>query len=631
MGKKILSLALALCLAVSLLPASALAAGETLYEVDVSSLNADYRIYTELNILNNYRAQNGLKPLKLDVELTRAAMQRAAEISVYYNGSHLRPNGNPWYTTPGIHGTSTAENIAYGFSDASSAMQAWENSSAHNRNLLDPNFKSVGIGFFCPSPGQYYWTQDFSNAEANELVIDPSEAASNSTVETYSVEILASNLTPGYLRVWQDLLAGESGRVTAIVENKGISGRNTAVVVHRVESLTPDIASASLNEDGTVTITGLAQGTAQLRFTIGRNCTFTISLPILDSAGDIFRTSFQVDTTPEVYDGRQHYKWVESSLVNHTDYEVSYRDSINAGTATIVISGNGRYYGETLEYHFTIEKAEREFDPGISNKLYINGGTRASVWPRDNAGRNLSYRFTSSNTNVVRVDDNGELYAVAPGYSTITIEADETENYKAGRTSLQVMVTDWSFEEKPATETPPPGSSTGSTPAKTAFTDVPKGIWYYDPVNWAVERGITQGTGGGKFSPYQQCTQAEIITFLWRAAGEPRPAAAVTGTDFYAKAVQWARENGIIDSSFVPLRNCTRKTAVTYMWKYAGSPTGAPAAAFPDVPAGSSFAAAVAWAVQKDVTKGTDQGVFLPETVCDREQIVTFLYRAFAG
>ncbi len=166
--------------------------------------------------------------------------------------------------------------------------------------------------------------------------------------------------------------------------------------------------------------------------------------------------------------------------------------------------------------------------------------------------------------------------------------------------------------------------------SNTEFNDVPIGKWYAKPVSWAVKQKITDGTGGGNFSPDRDCMQSEIITFLWRAAGEPEPAGAVTGSQFYAKAVQWAKEKKIIDSSFEPNTLCTRETALTYMWKYAGSPTDAPNASvqFKDVPAGSDLAKAVNWALQKEVTTGTDKG-FEPEMICDRAQIVTFLYRAF--
>lgn len=160
------------------------------------------------------------------------------------------------------------------------------------------------------------------------------------------------------------------------------------------------------------------------------------------------------------------------------------------------------------------------------------------------------------------------------------------------------------------------------------FADVPVGAYYADPVLWAVGKGITAGTSLTTFSPNQNCTVAQILTFLWRANGSPDPSAAVSSKDYYAKAVRWAVEKGIA-SNVTPNAPCTRSMAVEYIWKAAGSPS-AKAARFTDVPAGATYANAVAWAVAQGVTNGTSATTFSPDNVCTRGQIVTFLYLAFA-
>ena len=177
----------------------------------------------------------------------------------------------------------------------------------------------------------------------------------------------------------------------------------------------------------------------------------------------------------------------------------------------------------------------------------------------------------------------------------------------------------------------------GNPPAKTVggFSDVTEKDYFAQPVLWAVEQKITSGTGNGRFSPNQTCTQAQILTFLWRAQGSPEPTgtAILPGVDtsaYYAKAALWASEQGIIADSFEADAPCTRAMAVTYLWKQAGSP-GVPAAAFTDVPAGADYAQAVAWAVEKGVTSGTGSNQFSPAQTCTRGQIASFLYRAFAG
>ena len=146
-------------------------------------------------------------------------------------------------------------------------------------------------------------------------------------------------------------------------------------------------------------------------------------------------------------------------------------------------------------------------------------------------------------------------------------------------------------------------------------------------IAWALGNGATGGTGGGKFFPGSPCTQAQILTFLWRAKGSPAPAGAVSGGKYYASAVQWAKEQGLIDGTFSADAPCTRAEAVTYLWKQADSPA-AKAASFTDVPAGAGYAKAVDWAVEKGVTSGTGAAAFSPDAVCTRGQIVTFLYRA---
>lgn len=165
-----------------------------------------------------------------------------------------------------------------------------------------------------------------------------------------------------------------------------------------------------------------------------------------------------------------------------------------------------------------------------------------------------------------------------------------------------------------------------SVPAAPSFTDVPTGEWYADPVAWAVEKGITNGTEPDKFSPGQNCTQAQILTFLYRAA---RNGGTATAEDM-DKAINWAREKGMIDDSFKGNKLCTRSTAVNYIWQAFNKPS-AKASSFTDVDANADYAAAVSWAVEKEITNGTnpDGTTFSPDEICSRGHIVTFLYRAY--
>lgn len=169
-------------------------------------------------------------------------------------------------------------------------------------------------------------------------------------------------------------------------------------------------------------------------------------------------------------------------------------------------------------------------------------------------------------------------------------------------------------------------------PTVGGFTDVKTGDYYAEPVLWAVEKGITAGTSETTFSPNENCSVAQILSFLWRANGSPKPTTAnpfsdVKSGDYYADAAAWAYEKGMVSgTAFGGNAPCTRSMAVTYMWKAAGSPN-AKASSFTDVPANADYAQAVAWAVEQEITSGTSATTFSPDSVCTRGQIVSFLYR----
>lgn len=163
-------------------------------------------------------------------------------------------------------------------------------------------------------------------------------------------------------------------------------------------------------------------------------------------------------------------------------------------------------------------------------------------------------------------------------------------------------------------------SSTVVSTPNTGFIDVADNAFYAEPVKWAVGKGITNGTGVYTFSPNETCTKAQILTFIWRASGEPEPIRTnpfrdVQPSDYYYKAAIWAYEKGMVTgSSFVGNGYCTRGMAVTYLWNIAGSPAIAPTNQFSDVSAGSSYAQAVAWAVSSGITNGTGANTFSPVT-----------------
>ena len=174
----------------------------------------------------------------------------------------------------------------------------------------------------------------------------------------------------------------------------------------------------------------------------------------------------------------------------------------------------------------------------------------------------------------------------------------------------------------------------------SVFADVSADAYYYEAVKWAAGKGITGGIGDSLFAPNQSCTRAQIVTFLWRAAGSPEPKvlgsfADVPADAYYAKAVAWAVENGITegtsDTTFAPGTICTRAQGAALLYRAAGSPAVSGSAAFTDVPADAYCADAAAWAEQKGITDGIGNGLFGPHNNCTRAQIVTFLYRMYGS
>jgi len=198
-------------------------------------------------------------------------------------------------------------------------------------------------------------------------------------------------------------------------------------------------------------------------------------------------------------------------------------------------------------------------------------------------------------------------------------------------------------EKKPEPEKPKaPVVSTigGSGVNTTQFTDVSLTDYYGKAVLWAVNNKVTSGVTDTTFEPNTTCTQAQVITFLYRAAGGDMQTSmswfeedipfGMTYSTYYYEPVCWAYYHHLIDDSWKPDAPCTRATAMQYIYKAKGSPSAGASKQFSDVPSGSASANAIAWAVDKGITSGTTDSTFSPGKTCTRGQIMTFLYRAFA-
>ena len=312
----------------------------------------------------------------------------------------------------------------------------------------------------------------------------------------------------------------------------------------------------------------------------------------------------------------------------------------------------------------------------------------ATVFPADADNQNITW--TSDAPGVASVSRDGLVTAIAAGEARITASADngksasctvtikpiEVASLKLNRETLVLGKNDlfrlnvsitpadadnqeitWKSEIPGIASVSPDGVVKGISVGSTVITatapnglsascmvtvelcnpfeDVSDSAYYFAPVLWAVDSGITTGTDAAHFSPDAPCTRKQIVTFLWRASGSPAPASTHNPfldvpRDSFEQAILWAVETGItsgVDSRhFAPNAPCTRAQAVTFLWRSCGSPRTA-GSAFADVPDTSFYAQAVRWAVESEITDGTDALHFSPDWICSRGQIVTFLYR----
>lgn len=298
--------------------------------------------------------------------------------------------------------------------------------------------------------------------------------------------------------------------------------------------------------------------------------------------------------------------WTNESTITFTG--VDNYDLTKTATATLTISnpssGGGGGGGGVTTYAITVEDAKN--------------GT-ITVSPK-------SASKGSTVTITVKPDK---------GYELDTLKVLDSKNQ-----TIKLTEKDGKFTfTMPAGKVTVKGSFAKEAPVapEQIFADVPVDAYYYEAVKWAADKGITGGVGGDLFAPDQSCTRAQIVTFLWRAAGSPAPKSMNSFADvpedaYYAKAVAWAVENGITggtgDGKFSPDAVCTRAQCVTFLYRAAGSPAVSGGAAFTDVASDAYYAQAVKWAQANGVTSGIGSGLFGSDDNCTRAQIVTFIYRS---
>ena len=302
--------------------------------------------------------------------------------------------------------------------------------------------------------------------------------------------------------------------------------------------------------------------------------------------------------------------------------------TVNNGVVSAVANGTATITAKAGDQTATCTVTVKTYSSGSSS----SGATRytVSVEDADNGTVKVSLTRASKGSTVtitVTPDEGYELDKLIVTDKNgdkvkLTDKGDGKYTFKMPASKITVEATFAEISTEP--ETP-------------VFTDVPTSAYYYDAVLWAVENGVTEGTSATTFSPDMSCTRAQMVTFLWRAAGSPEP---VTTTNpftdvnsgvYYYDAVLWAVEQGITSgtsaTTFAPDATCTRAQTVTFLYRAAGSPAVS-GGSFSDVSADAYYADAVAWAVSEGVTVGTSDTTFSPDMNCTRAQIVTFMYRA---
>ncbi len=295
-------------------------------------------------------------------------------------------------------------------------------------------------------------------------------------------------------------------------------------------------------------------------------------------------------------------------------------------TATPVLTGDTHADSVILTYTFDATEGSTGGSTGGGS---TGGVTTYAITVKDskNGDVTASHKSAAKGTTVTLTVDPDKGYVL----DTLTVLDDKDKEIKLTEKNGKYVFT------MPSGRVTVAGRFKVEQPAgKHPFTDIPSGAYYENAVIWAADKGITGGTSATTFSPNGICTRAQAVTFLWRAAGSPAPKsmnsfADVPADAYYAKAVAWAVENGITSGTgggkFSPDATCTRAQIVTFLYRAAGSPAVSGGSVFSDVKAGAYYADAVTWAANKGITGGIGNGLFGSDNNCTRAQIVTFLYR----
>ena len=445
------------------------------------------------------------------------------------------------------------------------------------------------------------------------------------------IPVTSVTLTPKTLSIEE----GKTAELTATISPANASDQQFSWDVEDTE-----IASVYGYTSETKTVTALKKGQTQITVTVDgqtASCTVTVT-PRTISVESITLNKTQLSLVK----GATETLAATVLPTTATDKTVIWESSDTAvatvkdGIVTAVAAGNATITAKAGEKTATC--AVTVTNPSNSGSSSGGGGSSTpryavtvpdktengslSVTPQ-NAKRGSSVTITATPDKGCEVD---EIVAKDANGNKLTLKDNGDGTYTFTMPASKVTVTA-AFAEKKAEPIVP----------EKFFADVSAEEYYYEAVKWASENGVTGGIGENLFGAKLPCTRAQIVTFLWRAAGSPEPKGMsgfvdVSADAYYAKAVAWAVEQGIVSgtsaTTFSPDAVCTRAQSVAFLYRAFGTRTDK-AAGFSDVSADAYYADAVAWAVENGVVSGIGGGLFAPDQDCARGQIVAFLYRAY--
>ena len=321
--------------------------------------------------------------------------------------------------------------------------------------------------------------------------------------------------------------------------------------------------------------------------------------------------------------------WTSSNSDVATVSENGMVAAVKAGTAIITATADGKTATCTVTVTAKPVPVTAISLDDAAVKVGRTIQLKPEFTPADTTQRGV--KWESSDRIIATVDQNGRVKGLAEGDVRITVTSTENPDVTA---TCTVTVTPSKDDDDAIIID---GVIISGIDDDMPFNDVSSRDYYYKAVKWAVNKGITSGTSRYTFSPDAACTRAQVVTFLWRAAGSPAPTLSknpftdVRMSDYYYDAVLWAVENGITTgtsaTTFSPNATVTRAQVVTFLWRANGQPA-AVNSGFVDVSSNAYYAKAVDWAFANGITTGMNYSAFGPDTACTRAQIVTFLYRA---